>query len=308
MSVRIIGAGMAGLLAAHMLQRRKPVVYELAKSLPNNHSAVLRFRSGIVGDTLGIPFRSVQMLKATLPWRNPVADILAYSYKNTTVRRSDRSVTQGLVTDTRWMAPTNLIEQMADGINIVYELNGLDAIQCQSEHEGPIISTLPLSAVLATLEYPRLKEVNPDAFVARPGINITATIADCDAYVSLLVPDPNFIFSRLSITGNEMIIECPTPFVNEPEVIEAACHLLGIAPFDVTNTTSKLSRYQKILPLDDHWRKEAIFWLTEQHNIYSLGRFSTHRPGLLLDDLVPDIRRIDQWIGKKDAYARSKSR
>lgn len=41
----IIGAGMAGLLAANLLHRFNPTVLEKAPSLPNNHAALLRFRS-----------------------------------------------------------------------------------------------------------------------------------------------------------------------------------------------------------------------------------------------------------------------
>ena len=50
--VTIIGAGMAGLLAANMLRHRDPVILEAQKSLPNNHHALLRFRSSVVGDVL----------------------------------------------------------------------------------------------------------------------------------------------------------------------------------------------------------------------------------------------------------------
>ncbi len=37
-----------------------------------------------------------------------------------------------------------------------------------------------------------------------------------------------------------------------------------------------------------------MMWATDNFNIYSLGRFATWRPGLLLDDLVNDIRVIQK--------------
>jgi hypothetical protein len=46
--MKIIGAGMAGLIAGHMLRRHSPEIHEAASSLPNNHSALLRFRSDAV--------------------------------------------------------------------------------------------------------------------------------------------------------------------------------------------------------------------------------------------------------------------
>src|SRR5215203_7178321 len=116
----IIGAGMAGLLAANMLRNLNPVVLERQPSLPNNHSAVLRFGSPLVGEVLGIPFKRVKMIKATLPWSNPVADSLAYAKKVTGTYRSDRSLPTMPVEAERWIAPPDLIERMADGIDIYF--------------------------------------------------------------------------------------------------------------------------------------------------------------------------------------------
>src|SRR5262245_44457249 len=88
----IVGAGMAGLLDARMIQHHKPIVVESQASLPNNHSAVLRFASPIIGDVLGLEFKKVNLVKAALPWRNPVADAMAYSKKNLGSYHSDRSM------------------------------------------------------------------------------------------------------------------------------------------------------------------------------------------------------------------------
>ena len=57
MTVIVIGAGMAGLLAGSMLRSECESVVEAQPNLPNNHSAVLRFRSTAVADTLNIPFK-----------------------------------------------------------------------------------------------------------------------------------------------------------------------------------------------------------------------------------------------------------
>ena len=79
----MIGAGMAGLLAGAMLRGDCERIIEAQDSIPNNHSAVLRFRSTVVADTLNIPFKEVKVMKAVQPWQNPVADAMAYSFKNT---------------------------------------------------------------------------------------------------------------------------------------------------------------------------------------------------------------------------------
>jgi hypothetical protein len=118
--VTIVGAGMAGLLAGNMMRQLAPQIMEEQKQLPNNHSAVLRFRTSKVGDALGIRFRKVRMVKTALEWRNPVADALAYAYKNGGVRLSDRSITAGMTVDDRYIAPPDLIERMARGLDIAY--------------------------------------------------------------------------------------------------------------------------------------------------------------------------------------------
>ena len=62
--VAIYGAGLAGLLAANMLRGMSPTVFEAQGSLPNNHGALLRFRSDKAGTACGIPFKKVHVTKA----------------------------------------------------------------------------------------------------------------------------------------------------------------------------------------------------------------------------------------------------
>lgn len=312
MTIEIIGAGMAGLLAANMLQHRDPVVTEIQPELPNNHSAVLRFRTAAVGDVLNIPFRRVTMTKTALPWKNPVADALAYSYKNTGIYRSDRSIIAGLVVEDRYIAPDDLIAQMARRPTIIY---GKEFSPYVPITEKPIISTLPMPTLMTILKYH-----NRVPFYNIDGLNIRATVKGCDSFISLLVPDPNLPMSRISITGNEMIIEVPRfnfdgldlsgcllQLISEQNV-HVACDLLGFEAHPISDIRWFRQKYAKVLPIDDDVRKEFIHWATDTHGIFSLGRFATWRPGLLLDDLVNDVRLIDRWIGKKDRYAVARHR
>ena len=286
----IIGAGMAGLLAANMLSRRKPQVIEKQATLPNNHSAVLRFRTPIVGDVLGIPFRQVQMVKCPLPWLNPVSDSLAYSYKCTGQYRSDRSINAGFVQETRYIAPPDLIERMAAGARITF---GAPVLGLEDEPGAPIISTLPMPQLMKMCNYPDIPE-----FTTISGYNIKANIKDCDAFVSLLIPNPSIPISRISITGNELIVELPMWEQSLPELIVSyAVSLLGMDEKKFSDIAVHEQKYAKIAPIDNDVRKRFIAWATDHHNIYSLGRYATWRPNLLLDDLVNDVRCIDKWIG-----------
>lgn len=295
--MKIIGAGLAGLLAANMLSHRKPVILEAQSELPNNHSAVLRFRSPIVGDVLNIPFRRVTMIKTNAPWRNPVADALAYSFKNGGTIRSDRSIIAGTTVADRWIAPPDLIKCMAERCSIKlsssFVLDG-------SKNEEPVISTIPMPALMTMLRYPEHKV----RFESCQGITLKARIKNCDAYVSVLVPDLSTAVSRISVTGDELIVEMPVD--NDPgdldndmigQILDLTTDLLGLHDnVEFSNIELKHQRYAKIMPIDDAARKNFLFWATDKFNIFSLGRFATWRPGLLLDDLVQDVRKIDRWM------------
>jgi hypothetical protein len=298
--ITIVGAGLSGLLAARMLPHHFPVIWEQQPSLPNNHSAVLRFRSPSIGDILNIPFKKVQMIKAAMPWRNPVADALAYSFKNSGKMRSDRSITQGLVVGERWIAPPDLVKQMADHHDIDIKFN--QTWDFSLPEKEPIISTIPMPVLMNELKYPYFEDVE---FNCTPGINITTTVWDCDAYVSLLVPDPISPISRISITYDQLVIECPgisEEMVEPKSVLDMAVEMMGI--FRQVSKIYKVTNqpYAKIDPIPDEIRKAFMHWATTEHNIYSLGRFATWRPGLLLDDLINDIRLIDRWIKSGSKY------
>lgn len=299
--ITILGAGMAGLLAANMLRHEEGVsILEKQSELPNNHSAVLRFRSTVVGDVLNIPFKSVSMIKATMPWRNVVADSLSYSRKNTGVMRSDRSIIEGLVRETRYIAPPDFIAQMARSANIAYDCNIKDLSQLL-KIEGPKISTIPMPALMRLLDYKPI----PD-FPHIHGTNIVVKLKSVDAYVTLMVPDPTLPFSRLSLTGDTLIIEVSRTGVNDrlpaDKIIDLAIHQLGIMRWQIVQWEETSQSYSKILPIDDEVRKSFLHYATVEHNVYSLGRFATWRPGLLLDDLVKDVRLIARWIKDKSKY------
>lgn len=296
----IIGAGLAGLLAANMLRHRNPTVIEKQSSLPNNHSAVLRFRSNVVSDVTGIEFKKVNVIKSTLFWRNHIADNLAYAEKCTGTMLSNRSIPNAVEVAERYIAPPNLIELLVvSGSNIKY---GID--QHILGYDSPVISTIPMPNLMDMLHYPSRPE-----FKSISGVNIKAKVAGCDAYISLYVPNPVYPYSRISLTGDELIIEIPRMLIDDgkweyqQELIWGAASWLGIEPWKITDIEVNQQRYAKIQEIDEGIRKRFITWASDEHNIFSLGRYACWRPGLLLDDLVKDIRLIERW-SNNGGYAR----
>jgi hypothetical protein len=291
--INIVGAGMAGLLAANILRRHKITILEKQASLPNNHHAVLRFRSPEVGNLLGIPFKKVNMIKTYEPYGNVVADSLSYSRKTTGKFLSNRSIIEGTIIAERYIAPLNLIQLMEESVPVCYGT----AFQPFTEAQIPIkvISTIPMPQLMYLLNYKCDHKIN---FEHRPGVVFTGTIKDCDAYVSVLFPGPES-YSRATITGDQLIVEFPNADeVDDSINLDSIYYSLGLYDATISDSQVKRQDYFKIIEIDESERKKFMRWATVHHNIYSLGRYATWRPKLLLDDLVHDIRKIEEWICK----------
>lgn len=304
----VVGAGMAGLLSAAMLRGDCEAIFEREPQLPSNHSAVLRFRSSVVGDVLNIPFKRVSAIKAVDPWRNPVADALAYSRKTngTATLRSVLSA-DGKASD-RFIAPTDLVARMAEKVipPISVGIDFSEALEYALRRGGmPVISTIPMPALMEQLAWPRRKDVE---FRSVPGVNVRARLRGVEAYCSVYVPDPEVEPARVTITGDELIAEVYGQTFVDPElVLQDALNVLGLDEPDYVTTSDvevKPQRYAKILPIDENERRAFIMWATREHGVYSLGRYATWRPGLLLDDVVNDVRVIARLINHPgEAYA-----
>lgn len=314
--VAIVGAGMAGLLAGAMF-RGEGQLYEAAPSLPNNHHALLRFRSDVIAQYLNLQFKEVSLIKITKPWRNPVADAISYSMK-CTGKATIRSLTSadGKVSK-RFIADPNFISDLSHcQVNPI--LFG-EAISSDFLKAGgrPVISTMPMPLLMKLLDYDRRID-----FKSCGGAVIKVDLEmDSDICATIYYPDPDFGSSRATLTGSTLQIEIPLPWApgREDEVIAGWIGQPGptfttfIAPVledfglmtkvDRSQWSIHKQKYAKILPADDHERKRFIMWATDQFGIYSLGRFATWRPGLLLDDVFHDVHHIQQML-KSSNYDR----
>lgn len=305
--MHIIGAGMAGLLAGAMLRHEATAIHEAQAQIPNNHSAVLRFRSTVVGDVIGVPFKRVTAVKASHPWQNPIADAMAYSAK-TNGSHSLRSImsADGKSSE-RFIAPADLISQLVERVQCpIHCSDPVDPTTLESH--APAISTIPMPLMMQMLGWDRQSD-----FQYRRGLNIKSTVPGANAYCSLYVPDPLLPFSRISLTGDELIVECNEEFLddvnNTPannkahmirEAFLKAVHMMGLDGVEISYEAYE-QKYAKILPIDENERRAFILWASTQHNVYSLGRFATWRPGMLLDDVVNDVRVIQRLIKQRGA-------
>lgn len=313
----ILGAGMAGLLTGAILRDKATTIIEAQPDLPNNHHAVLRFRSSVVGDSLNIKFKEVEAVKTVLPWKNKVASALAYSYKTTGSYHMRSLLSANDEKIKRYIAPNDFLERMRNCVmakiyfNKKIEMISNSKIYCESvamENKQPIISTLPMPLLMTILNYDGER---PEKFDYKSGWVITATIHNCESYFSMYVPDPYYHFYRISITGDKLIIEFSEGnfFEDEKDVdleLNLVKNILGLEKAEISNIKLTKQKYAKILPISEHTRKKFILWATETHNVYSIGRFATWRPGLLLDDIVNDVRVIQEIASSKHNYDQRK--
>lgn len=299
--ITVIGAGMAGLLAAGMLREECKAVFEAAHNLPNNHHAVLRFRTTAVSDALNIPFKKVKAIKAVHRWKNDIADAMAYSAKTNGTATLRSVLTADGKPQDRYIAPLDLIQRMSNVCSARIQFGC--AVDDSDLHGGtfrPIISTMPMFKLMELVGWEQRS-----FFGWRKGFTLTADLVNVDAYCSLYVPDPSSPFSRISITGDKLMCEITQDFPEDRwgGLVKSALELLGIGEFSSARVELREQKYAKILPIDENERREFIMWCSETLGIYALGRYATWRPGLLLDDVVNDVRVIQRLInGGEDRY------
>jgi hypothetical protein len=317
----IVGAGLSGLIASAMLRGQVDSIHDSQSSIPNNHSALLRFKTSKVGDAVGIPFRKVMVMKASQQWKNPVADAIMYSKKVTGNVMLRSSVTANGEIEERYIAPNDMINQLYQSSRDKFKFDSDidDALKMAKRYKYPLISTIPMPALMEKIGYE-----NTPKFRSLEGFTITCDLPEfVDICATVYIPDPKINCYRVSITENKLIMEFNMTLHSSVEnddigwariSIHDALGALGMTEIIGTDWVVKKGKanrmkYNKIVPIDDNDRKRFLLWATENHNVYSLGRFATWRPGMLLDDLVNDVRVIQKMVlgSKNKHYEMSKS-
>lgn len=293
----IVGAGLAGLLAAHAWPQC-PVLEQ--QSAPGQaHRALLRFRTDSVAKLTGIEFRPVLVRKGIWShgqFREPnIALANAYSAKCLNQLLPDRSI-WSVEPAQRWVAPDTLYEQLLDAVGSRITWG---AAADFAGARRPIISTAPLPATLGELSI-----ATPLAFNRAPIAVHRMHVPKCDVFQTVYFPDHTTTLYRASITGSTLIAE----FVGEPsddwmDLVARAFWLPAGSELDAAVSPHR-QRYGKIAPVDNDRRKQLLFKLTHEHSIFSLGRFATWR-NILLDDVVDDISVLKRLM-RGSAYDRSK--
>jgi hypothetical protein len=298
----IYGAGMAGLLAANVLRRFSPVIKEAQSELPNNHSALLRFRTPSVGDSCGIPFKKVFVSKA-ISYENKLHTesniFFANSYSQKVTGAVENRSINDLSPSNRYVAPTNLISLMAENCSIEYD-EILNSKNIPEKGLCPIISTIPMPVMMKIVGWEKTPKFKSKRIWTHSAI---ITDPEVSVYQTIYYPSSEDEQYRISVIGNAIISEHSVePTINPgPNLMARLRDDFGIKVRKLVNLKTGDQKYGKILPIDERLRKEFVFYLTHEHGIYSLGRFATWRQ-LLLDDVVSDINVIENFINQDSIY------
>jgi hypothetical protein len=292
----IIGAGLSGLIAAHIFPR-----HQLIDSMPeprDAHQALLRFRSDAVAKVTGIDFKRVLVRKGIFYQERfcepNIAIANMYAMKCLGKVLGDRSIWK-LDPVERFIAPPDFYWQMIQALKPRIKWGVDYDFREAKKSEEPVISTAPMSIAIKSLG------IETEERFIHSGITVRRfLIEDCDVYQTVYFPGSDITLYRASITGNTLICE----FIGEPcsDWQRQVFLAFGISPTRWAALSTVSQRYGKIVPIDEQERKALVSRLTAGHNILSLGRFAVWR-NLLLDDVVDDAMKVKR-LANMSAYDR----
>lgn len=311
MEIKIIGAGLTGLIAAHIFQQAEVWEANTADAM-QDHKALLRFRSRAVEEVTGIPFREVTVRKGIWSGQEFIQPNIrvanAYSYK-CTGKVMPRSIWD-IAPCQRYIAPDDFVEQLRAnvGARIKYGQKFSFFGRCQTitqlpkdfQTYNPVISTVPMSyaarQIIPSGTLPLFEHKSIRVYRYDLG-------NEHDVHQTVYFPYGDTNVYRASITGRTLIMEA-TKELKQADLcsVIVAFDLGFLQTATISEFQSTSQRYGKIAPVDNDWRRGFIHHLSDRLNVYSLGRFGTWR-NILLDDVVHDCAVIKRLINS-DYYTK----
>lgn len=292
MTTQIVGAGLAGLIAGNLFPTAQ--IFEQGEEQQLAHKAVLRFRTPAVGEAVGIDFRRVPVHKGLWLDREFVQPNirLANQYSHKVIGRLfDRSVWKTETVE-RFIAPENLLEQLAERCRGRIEWSSIVSSIPVLAQSGPTISTAPMSVLAQHID----NDATAPQFNFAPIEVQRWRVPEADVFQTVYFPSPDTTLYRASITGSLLIAE----YAGRADMYDFF-PAFGLNERDVLPIDNAKQRFGKIAPIDDTWRKNFIFRMSQQHNIFSLGRFATWR-NILLDDVLKDCYVIKRLLTSASPY------
>lgn len=304
----IIGAGMAGLLAANYFRLLKPKVYERRSSLPRNHEALLRFRTDRVSRITGIEFSEVTV-RSEVCWGDSFLPRVTIQAANRYAMKvsgsvSDRSIWNGIGEKKRFIPPPDFVDQLGMLVDVSYEVDWKHRNTSRDAGE-PVISTMPIFALMKELEWKHIPK-----FEWQPIYVLNARLDNVADSVAQTIYFPSMTEAayRASIMNGwltvEMMIDPERAQLDHRGIVQSVLSVFGLDQSMVPPGKIRYHKQEfgKIIPTEEENCREFIYTATRDYNIYSLGRFALWRQ-ILLDDVALDIEKIARMIRSNSKYA-----
>ena len=308
----IIGAGLAGLIAACHF---KDAYIQEAGPEVAQHKALLRFRGKAVSELTGISFKEVRVQKGI--WTHAdkrlhsVCDIrMANQYSNKVSNGLRGRSIWNLAPVTRYVAPDDfhhqLVERHRSRIMFHTPAHYIPK-RPHGNHSTIHINTAPLHVIAEITGIDLKDKVESQSNRAAIRVDRYKLPEGSNVYQTIYYPEPNLRVFRASIIGDVMIVESIEEDFHqefykeyhlsmlESEFDFVVCESFGINKHDCAFDETVNQKYGKIVDMPNDLRRAAIYELTRDYGVYSLGRFATWR-NILLDDVVEDIHVIDALI------------
>lgn len=305
----ILGSGLTGLICGCL--DKSSLILSASPKRESNHKAVLRFRTNKLGIALGFNFKKVTVTKGI--WykgmyhepnplfNNEYSDKVTGIISNRSIFRVDNEI--------RYIPPDDFYNRLYDECNqriVSGEITNIkkDTLSYKKKPNvkketlmpisGPILSTLPMDVMAKLTSMPIVggKGISKPIFVSR------LKIKDCDAYSTVYYPDWNIAPYRATLNGDILIVESTRTLVSGE--LDVVYESLAINKNRISKSKfNHLQPYGKITEIDQNARKNFILMQTIQNNIYSIGRYATWRPKLMLDEIPEDFQVIKSLINDK---------
>lgn len=285
----IIGAGLAGLLCGAL--NPGSVIYEAGPERGMGHKALFRCRSGEIGRILGVPFKEVTVHKAI--WFNhkevePTPRIAHMYSKKVTGTITARSIFD-TTSAKRYVPPPYFYKKLVERCKIEY--NKKVDYKLMTHMAETVVSTIPMYEFSGESVL-----LNDEKFSYTPIYVTRLKMRNCDSHCTMYYPSSDTPVYRSSIMGDRMIIESIAEMDNED--ISSCLISMGLLVTDIDKieVENYCQRLGKISPINEERRKQFINVMTLNYNVYSLGRFATWRPKVMMDDVLEDIFVIRRLI------------
>ena len=310
----ILGLGLSALLAAKAFPEARIFVpqFELSKFDPvKAHTAVLRFKTPLVGELAGVPTEKLLVYKGVWDGRRFITpDIRAANSYSRAVSGviSPRSILSvGAEPVVRYVPGESFVAELWRSVKsrvVGVESWGkvLALGELSKRNLTAAISTLPLGV------WDGVEVERDTSFTPIITFRHTVPIVDTQVVQTVYFPYHPTAY-RATLENSVLKVECyKTPWESwrtYEEFISSVTKPFGLNDIAAKWVLPEQVTYHKLGKLkpptyDDAERRAKIFALTHNYGIYSLGRYATMR-NIGLDDIAKDISVIKQLI-EVDSY------